>query len=252
MLNKITKAVVYADLHAPFYDPHALNILCQVVADEKPDYVVDLGDTGDWDSISRFNKGQPGRQEGQRLIKDIKSVRVVDAMIYSAAGDKAQRIKHHGNHEQRLERYLNEHPELKGVIEEVLGNELYKGIKEIDHGQFSTIGKLMFHHGDRRGYQSIHHAKQWASIGRSIVYGHHHSVQQFPHETLTRKGSPDKHRAFSIGCLCDLNRDWMENQKSLWQQSFAVIYFDEQGFFYFYNVDITNKKTIWNGKAYRG
>lgn len=252
MLNKISKAVVYADLHAPYHDPHALSILCQVIAIEKPNTIVDLGDTGDWDSISRFNKGLPRKQEGKRLIKDIRTVQDIDLQVHSACPESS-RVKHKGNHEERLERYLDEHPELEGVLDEVLHcNNLYKDVKEIKHGGFSNIGKLMFHHGDRRGYQSIHHAKQWASIGRSIVYGHHHSVQQFAHETLTKSGIPDKHRAFAIGCLCDLNRDWMENKKSLWQQSFAVVYFDEQGFFNLYNIDITNKQAIWNGKIYKG
>lgn len=252
MLNTIKKAVVYGDTHAPYHDPYALSILCQVIAVEKPDIKVDLGDTGDWDSISRFNKGLPRKQEGKRLIKDIKTVQEVDRQIHLAYRD-SKRIKHMGNHEERLGRYLDEHPELEGVIEEVVGNSgLYSGVEIIPHGKFSNVGKLIFHHGDRRGYQSIHHAKQWASIGRSIVYGHHHSVQQFPHETLSKNGTPEKHRAFAIGCLCDLNRDWMENQKSLWQQSFAVIYFDDQGFFNYYNLDITNRKVIWNGKVYRG
>jgi len=212
--------------------------------------LIDLGDTGDFDSISRFNKGRPRKEEGKRLLKDIQIVQKVENTIFACA-PKAKKRKHKGNHEERLDRYLDENPVVEGMLEGFFDNKDFP-VEIIEHGKFSSIGKLMSHHGDRRGYISIHHAKQWASIGRSIIYGHHHGIQRFTHETLHRNGKPDKHAAFAIGCLCLLERDWMSNQKSLWQQSLGLAYFADDGYFNLYNVDITNRRAIWNGKLYKG
>lgn len=248
-MTGIDKAIVYADLHAPHEDKYAVSILCQVIQDEKPDILINLGDGGEFDSVNYFNRNRPLKQEGKRLVKDFRDMIHVENEIISAAPE-AKKRKHTGNHEHRVNNYLDSNPIIEGLIEETI--QFNNSVEVIPHGKFSTVGKLMFHHGDRKGYKSIHHAKQWSSIGRSILYAHFHSVQRFTHETLHRDGKPDKHAAFSIGCLCKLDRDWMYNQKSLWQQSFGVVYFQKDGFFNFYNIDITNRRAIWNGRIYRG
>jgi len=248
-MNGIKKAVYFGDLHAPYQDEYAVSILCQIVTDEKPDYLINIGDGGDFESLSRFNKAYPRKREGKRVIKDLMAMIDLENEIYLTAPDGCDIRKHTGNHEWHLERWADENPEVEGIIETLMDSS---SIKMIPHAKFTNIGKLLSHHGDRKGYQSVHHAKQWAMIGRSIVYGHHHSVQTFPHETLDRHAEPDRHRAFAIGCLCDLNRDWMDNQRKLWQQSFGLVYFWDDGNFNFYNVDIIDKRAVWNGKLYKG
>jgi len=211
---------------------------------------VDLGDAGEFESISRFIKGRPGLQEGKRLVKDIHSMQAIDDLLLQATPSNCKHIFHIGNHENRLKLFMEENPVIEGMIEEI--HKPRRNVEVIPHGKFSHIGKLMFHHGDRKGYMSINHAKQMSQLGRSIMYGHHHSIQRYTHETLTKEGHPDRHGAFGIGCLCILDRDWNYNQRVLWQQSIGFVYFQDNGDFCAYNIDITNGRAIWNGKAYRG
>jgi len=122
------------------------------------------------------------------------------------------------------------------------------GWEVIPFGGFFMEGKLAFHHGDRHGYQGKHHSSQWALLGKNIVYGHRHDVQRFTHETLTQKGKPSRHAAFSVGCLCKFELDYMLNRKTNWQQGIGVVYMDEKGYFGFYHIDIHNGRALWNGE----
>jgi hypothetical protein len=251
----IKRGIVFGDLHAPYQDEHAVEILKQVIQDVKPHVLIDLGDTSEFESINHYDKNKPLKLEGKRLTKDIERVEDILSDFRTIIGKDCQFIHLTGNHCERLIRYVEAHAELAETFDIDVTKRVVN-FKHCDlnvpHGRFYNEGKLMFHHGDRRGYQSIHHAKQWAQIGRSVVYGHFHSVQRFPHETLKRDGTTDSHAAFGIGCLCIRDRDWMYNQKSVWQQSFGVFYLDKEGFFSMYNVDIVNRRAIWNGKVYRG
>jgi len=210
--------VVFADTHAPYEDSSALRILHQVIADVHPQIIIDLGDTGDFDSLNPWNRNKRRLQEGKRTKHDVDSMYAVSRGVTSLRDNKKTKyVKFIGNHELWLERYIDEHPELEGFVN-LEGDYKEMGWEVIPWGGFYHVGKLMFHHGDRRGYQSKFHAKQWAAMGRSIVYAHVHDVQRWTHETLTRDGSPDKHAAFSIGCLSSwtgigcLTAEWNGNR----------------------------------------
>jgi hypothetical protein len=253
MKEKLKVGVVFGDLHAPHHDEHAIKILKDVIHDLKPSVLVCLGDTAEFESISSYNKNKPLLAEGKRVQDDIDEAEALLSDIRKAS-PKSRLVHLTGNHSERLIRFVEANPSLAKTFDVDIPNRTvyFKSADMcIPHGKFYSEGKLMFHHGDRRGYQSVHHAKQWSAIGRSVVYGHHHSVQRFPHETLKSNGTTDSHAAFGIGCMCVRDRDWMYNQRSVWQQSFGVFYIDEEGFFSFYNVDIVNKRAIWCEKVYR-
>ena len=67
--NKPYQSIHYSDLHIPFHDQRALNILYAVLKEVDPDLVVDHGDTLDCQEISKYpkdpNKRVPLREEVQ-------------------------------------------------------------------------------------------------------------------------------------------------------------------------------------------
>lgn len=94
------------------------------IQEYKPDVLVDLGDAADFPSLSSYASAR--EREGQRLRKDIEVANQADDMLEEAMGSfrPKNKIRLYGNHENRLERFLSEHPVLEGSVGlELLGVE---------------------------------------------------------------------------------------------------------------------------------
>ena len=50
----IKRAIVTPDKHAPVHDLPAINVVCQAIELVKPDIYIDLGDLGEWGSVSHW------------------------------------------------------------------------------------------------------------------------------------------------------------------------------------------------------
>ncbi len=50
----VKRYIVTPDKHFPLADMKAINVVCQVVEIIKPDGYIDLGDTGEWSSVSHW------------------------------------------------------------------------------------------------------------------------------------------------------------------------------------------------------
>lgn len=85
----------------------------------KPNRVIHLGDHWDFESASRHNSAK--EREGHRLSKDIEAgnnaLMLMDSVCYHEP-DSKHILR--GNHEDRMRRYINEHPEIDGVLGEHL------------------------------------------------------------------------------------------------------------------------------------
>lgn len=95
----------------------------------RPHRIIDLGDDADFPSLSTYNSVKD--QEGQRLLKDIEAANKADDIFFEAMGDFRPDTwdKLEGNHNQRLQRFLNQHPILEGVIDYSLFNHKKHGWK---------------------------------------------------------------------------------------------------------------------------
>lgn len=86
-------------------------------AEKQVDGIVHIGDFGNFTSVSTY--GSPLTREGLRLKDDIESCN--EALELFAAGLGGYKVPLQiltlGNHEQRLERYIGEHPELDGTLQ---------------------------------------------------------------------------------------------------------------------------------------
>ena len=89
------------------------------IVEKKPDVIVCIGDFADMESLSSYDKGNL-RGEGKRLKSDLQSAS--DAMdrlmnpILACQDYKPELHLTMGNHEDRLSRFANEHPELDQII----------------------------------------------------------------------------------------------------------------------------------------
>lgn len=93
------------------------------IVEKQPDVIVQIGDFADMESISTYLR--PMEKEGKRYKKDLDSVhKALDKLFApieaynrtAAVKYKPRLVLTMGNHEQRISRFIDEHPELEDVI----------------------------------------------------------------------------------------------------------------------------------------
>lgn len=92
--------------------------LGKAIAKYEPDVLIDLGDNADFPSVSAHSAHGSLDKEGQRLLADIEAAKEADCIMFKAMGKfrPKRMVRLRGNHENRLERYLQSNPVLDGII----------------------------------------------------------------------------------------------------------------------------------------
>lgn len=89
------------------------------IAYKKPDIIVHIGDHYDMASLSSYDKGQL-KAEGRRVVEDIeagdKGIEIIESYIAKTKGYNPRKVVTLGNHEHRIDRYVNDNPELEGFM----------------------------------------------------------------------------------------------------------------------------------------
>jgi hypothetical protein len=88
------------------------------IAKYEPDVVIDLGDGADFESISTHAEPGSLSREGKRLKGDFDAYNEGERLLREGMGGfkPKRRVRLRGNHEHRLARYIEKHPELHGLI----------------------------------------------------------------------------------------------------------------------------------------
>ena len=101
-----------------------IHSLLEYIWIHKPKYIVHIGDHWDFPSLSHYMTAL--EKEGRRLIDDLDAgFNVLDIVKrYLKKKNSGRKVKYTpelhfcmGNHENRLERYINNNPELSGFID---------------------------------------------------------------------------------------------------------------------------------------
>ena len=158
---KVKRYIVTPDKHFPLADMKAISVVCQAIEIIKPDGYIDLGDTGEWESVSHWQwkkKKRPPLEYQLPLVeKEVASVNkgmdIIDGSL-----DKANVKEKHfieGNHEDWLNRFVEENPFLADdfLVENALKLR-HRGYKYHGLGKMLKIGKL-----NKRCCHSRHHGK---------------------------------------------------------------------------------------------
>ena len=149
------------------------------IADKKPDIIVHIGDHFDLPSLSSYDKGT-SKIEGKRLYKDIEAgitgFKFLNLELEKHKDYNPRKVFCLGNHEERLDRYVNEHPELQGTLGTdklpfaEYGWEVHPFLKPVE------IEGIFFVHylanpmsGKPYGGSAMNILK---TVGRSFVVGH--------------------------------------------------------------------------------
>lgn len=243
-MSKGYKAVILPDVHInhngydKVYEP-----VKKFIKDFKPEKIILLGDFADCASLSGWDLSKTRKMEGRRHAKEMANIELeleylseyTDEIVWMA-----------GNHEYRVERYLDTHSELEGMIEYQNCIDLDKyNCKWVPYNQFHKEGKLTMLHGR---YANKYHAnKHSRKISGNLVYCHTHVPQRW----CSVKENAVPHSVWCLGCLCKKNPDYLKGADGAWLHGFGILYVAKNGEFNLYPVDIINKRFYWSNKTYK-
>lgn len=253
--GKVYSVIVLPDLQVPYEDKVALKAVEAYMADEVWDEYINMGDYMDFDCISSYNEKNLRAVEGKKIFADYEAGNAIldrHQSIVRKNNKNARFVMLEGNHDFRMERYIDEHPQLRGMLEVDVCLKFkergFKFVRCFKDGEVYKLGKAYFHHGL---YTNQNHAKTMVDrFGVNIFYGHVHDVQLFSKVTW---GKDKTIVGQSLGCLCDYEQSYIKQNPSNWQHAFATFFFDEDGHFSYYITRIFNGRFIApNGKVYDG
>ena len=246
--NKLTHVVAIFDPHFPYEDRHSYNAVLNYIDDTKPDVFVFGGDGVDLDVISI--KATAKQVEGKRLLKDFNYAKTKLAEV-KVIVPEAETYYLEGNHDYRSDRYVEDHPELEGMIEVPNALDLkatgWTWIPCWKSSELLSIGHANLLHGN---YTGMNHARKMVdNYGVNVLYGHTHDRMLYS-KILMGDGSTIM--AQSCGFLGQYDAHYMMGNPSNWQQAFLDMWVEPNGTFYHSVVPIFNHRFVVNGKLYKG
>jgi hypothetical protein len=221
----VSTALVISDIHAPYHDPVALNIITQILTDTQPTYLIVNGDTVDCYGISRFLK-DPTRLE---TLQDELNIARTILKTLKDASPKTKRIITEGNHEARLGKTI---ATMEGGTRELarledfqaalqwpsllkLGPMGYRWVPTHQQPLIDVIPNTLIKHGTVVRKFSGYTAKgEYDNYHRSGTSGHTHRLSHFFHTSFG-----ETHQWIETGCLCTLKPEYMNHPN--WQNGGA-------------------------------
>jgi predicted MPP superfamily phosphohydrolase len=196
--RKCPTTLVIPDAHVgPDQDNSRFVILNKLILDQQPDYIIFMGDFVTLESLSNWDLNKAGVMEGRRYQLDIEAG--CEALSLTLQGVKELYsptiIYLHGNHETRLDRYIEGKPELKDHLN--LNKDLRLSEYGIDvivpYREYYVIEGTQFTHSPMNaanqalsGKFAIHRASEMTQ--NSLVFAHSHRKE---YVNFYRHGSDD-------------------------------------------------------------
>jgi hypothetical protein len=246
---EIQKTVLLPDIHYPHYEQRVMDAVNDFIEDYDPDELCYMGDQISLDCISGWNKNRPLLKEGQRLLKDYDGFDYHVLQTHeNITRPECRRTFMIGNHEQRIEWYCQEHPELEGFIDIIRHLELKeRGYNIIPFNEIHNVGKLSVIHGFY--WNKYHAAKTLEAFEGNVAYAHVHNPQMYAKVSpIDRKGY---HTATSLPCLCNIKPDYKRNAPNFWINGFGIVeHLPATGYFNLYTIIIIDGSFMYNGTYY--
>jgi len=249
------KHLVFSCAHArPEVNNDRADWLGQLIVDEKPDVVINLGDTWDMESLCAYDRGTRAAV-GRNYEKDMEAgIDFNDRMMRPIKRAKKRRPKFvffEANHEHRLHKALNEHPHLDGQLsfndfqlddyyDEVIRYEgSTPGIKSIDgiHYAHFVVSGVM-----GRVIGGEHHAHSLlGKLHESVTVGHAHTLD------FSRKSSSAGRvmQGLVAGTYQEDNPHFAGNASRMWWRGLCIKEGVENGSYDLRTVSLSSVKSSY-------
>ena len=215
------KLGVFGDVHIPYHDNTALEVMFKKFEEEKVDSIFINGDLLDFYQLS-FHEKDPREvhfkgeiEAGKEFLAYIRN-RFPDIPIYYITG----------NHENRFERYLRiKASELLDIDECRLDVILHIAEYRIEYLPFRSkvvFGDYTIEHGDKiPGAGGVVPARTLLMRLKSNSIVNHFHKSSESSQRIYGVGEPTNIRAYSLGCMCDLAPEYMEINE--WNHGFCIM-----------------------------
>ena len=242
-VNKIKKAVLLFDVHLGLVPPKPYQVAKKFCKAYKPDEIILPGDFMSIDALSAYDLSKRRKIEGQRYEKELLVAKKEINELRMLCDDL---IWMEGNHEYRVERYMDDHPELEGILEIPTRLNLQeRGIKWVKFGKDIRRSKLTITHGD---YYNDNFSKKTAlNYGCCVAVGHTHRSQVF---TWFPKKQKHPFVCYGIGTLGDCAPEYKKGAPTGHLNQFAIVEYTSKQF-NLYPITIINNSFIYNGKEWK-
>lgn len=241
----VERILFIPDVHVPFEDPRAWDLMLTVARALRPEHIVILGDFADMWAASSHDKS-PSRRDN--LESEMRAVAArLDEL--DALGART-RVYCEGNHEERLSRYITQRaPELFDFVSFPKIQRLAeRGWAWIPYREHHRIGKVFVTHD--LGQAGIYAAaRARATMGGNVVIGHVHRMGV--HYASTAEGTG--HVSASFGWLGDATQAKYlpAAKRAEWQLGFGLGYMEpETGHVHMQAVPIVDYRCVVEGALF--
>jgi len=247
----LKRVLVVPDIHIPFHDKRAINLVEQRMTTFKPDMIIMLGDLLDFPTLHKRATDEVVQamssvisrdyETAQKILKRWKELSQTEDNLSGA-----KIILLEGNHEDRVNRLLRRQPDLVGSLEVPLrlkGKSVnFTWVPSWSKSETFQVGKANFCHGFSAARSHVN--VMGRDFGDNIFYGHTHD---FDSANFRRLGRDYTYVAQSCGHLADpkkLANQWQKGRPNNWQQGWLEFYFTPQGHFQYYIIRIIKGRVI--------
>ena len=243
-ITRTKRYIILPDLHIPYHNYEACELIVRLKNEESFDGIVFSGDILDMTSLSSHNIGT--RNPGQTLSAEYDAG---DYWIERLSSGIKHKVFIWGNHENRYNRFMEKAESQKlgsAMLSPIEGLKLKeKGFEIIDSypdGIF-VLGDLIIMHGIDASVNAArsHLTKTWSNV----MFGHTHRYGIFSEHGKV---------SYNIGNLVNKNADVFKYSnwtgRDNWYTSFAVVNVI-LGKSYVNIIEIKDNTFVYNGRVYR-
>lgn len=246
-MSTLEKTLFVPDTHRPYHNKKSWGLMLNAAAGWGPNRIVVIGDLADFYAVSDHNKNPKRALKLDWEVKDTN--KALDDLDSLGADDKRFCL---GNHEWRLERYLQtKAPELFDMLDVPSLLKLEdRNWKVTPYKSHDKLGKLYLTHDvGFAGRNAVYQTSE--TFNHSVVTGHSHRMGYVVENDATGK---NPRVSAQFGWLGDSEKtDYMHRAKArkYWPQGFGIGYGDNEGIQYLIPVPIVYGKCVVEGKLYR-
>ena len=231
------KILVLPDSHAkPGISNERYSWLNKLILDRKPDVVVDLGDFADMESLSSYDRGKLSGQN-RHIGNDVEVARDARKRLTVGIQEEKDRIIKNrkkrwglrlvalgGNHEARVDKYIQDNPELLGMMDQDVSGAKEMGWEWHPFLEKVTIEGITFchyfHNGNGKPFAGVNPARNLIQkLYTSAVQGHSHIWNHYSDVDATGK----RINGLVAGCYFGHDEVYAKHSNATWDRSVTLL-----------------------------
>lgn len=244
-IRRDTERILFIpDVHVPFEDRRAFDLMIRVARALRPETIVILGDFADMWAVSAHDKS-PSRRDSleSEMLAVEQRLNEIDSL------GARRKVFCEGNHEERLTRHITQRaPELFDFVSFPKIHKLdERGWTWVPYREHHKIGKIFVTHDlGEAGIYAAARARQ--TMGGNVVIGHVHRASVNYGSTAEGTG----HVSASFGWLGDTEQAKYlpAAKRAAWQLGFGIGYMEPCGNVHLQAVPIVNYRCVVEGALF--